>query len=221
MRPERVTERGGQDGRMRDVRICAIGDSFVAGVGDPEHLGWVGRLAAGSHRDGIPLTLYNLGIRRDTARDVLSRWRRELPPRLRAVGAGPLDARVLVSVGVNDMTPMPGTHGPATRVGAAASAAHLEMLLGELSDSGWSLLVAGPPPIADPEQSARIADLDDRFAEVCHRTDVRYVRVCPALTDDPVWAGEVAAGDGSHPGAAGYARLAEIVGPTWRAWLAP
>jgi acyl-CoA thioesterase I len=29
-----------------------LGDSFVAGVGDPEHRGWVGRLAERSHADG-------------------------------------------------------------------------------------------------------------------------------------------------------------------------
>ena len=29
--------------RVRDVRVCVFGDSFVAGVGDPKSLGWVGR----------------------------------------------------------------------------------------------------------------------------------------------------------------------------------
>ncbi|WP_218610326.1 GDSL-type esterase/lipase family protein [Pseudonocardia sp. KRD291] len=204
---------------MRDVRIGAIGDSFVAGVGDPEHLGWVGRLAAASHRDGLPLTLYNLGIRRDTTRDVLSRWRRELPLRLRVPGGGPIEARVVVGVGVNDTTASPGTHGPSSRVGPAASAAHLEMLLGELSDLGWPVFVAGPPPVADPEQTARIADLDARFAGVCAGLGVTYAPVLGALAEDPVWTAEVAAGDGAHPGAGGYARLAEIVTGAWREWL--
>jgi lysophospholipase L1-like esterase len=35
-----------------DVRVCFVGDSFVAGVGDPRHLGWAGRLAAQSQRKG-------------------------------------------------------------------------------------------------------------------------------------------------------------------------
>ncbi|RZT88017.1 lysophospholipase L1-like esterase [Pseudonocardia sediminis] len=207
------------DEEARDVRVCAVGDSFVAGVGDPEHLGWAGRLAAGSHRDGLPLTFYNLGIRRDTTRDVLSRWRRELPPRLKVSGDGPVDARVVVSVGVNDTTAVPGGHGPSSRVGAAASAAHLEMLLGELSDLGWGLFVAGPPPVADAGQNTRIADLDTRFAEVCARAEVTYAPVFAALAADPTWTSEVAAGDGAHPAAAGYARLAELVRPVWRTWL--
>jgi hypothetical protein len=31
---------------------------------------------------------------------------------------------------------------------------------------------------------------------------------------------EVRAGDGAHPGANGYRRLADLVGPAWHAWLA-
>lgn len=43
----------------RTCGVCFVGDSFVAGFGDPEHRGWVGRVAAGS-----AATVYNLGIRR-------------------------------------------------------------------------------------------------------------------------------------------------------------
>jgi hypothetical protein len=28
----------------RESRICLVGDSFVQGIGDPEHRGWVGRV---------------------------------------------------------------------------------------------------------------------------------------------------------------------------------
>lgn len=37
---------------MDDLRVCLVGDSFVAGVGDPDHLGWVGRVAVRSHGAG-------------------------------------------------------------------------------------------------------------------------------------------------------------------------
>ncbi len=52
---------------IADLRVCFLGDSFVAGVGDPEHLGWVGRVAARTNRGGQPLTAYGLGVRRETA----------------------------------------------------------------------------------------------------------------------------------------------------------
>ena len=31
--------------KVRDLRVCFVGDSYVAGVGDTAGLGWVGRLA--------------------------------------------------------------------------------------------------------------------------------------------------------------------------------
>ncbi len=63
-----------------DLRVCVVGDSFVTGVGDPEHLGWVGRLAARTHHAGLPLTAYSLGVRRQTSREVTDRWRAECSP---------------------------------------------------------------------------------------------------------------------------------------------
>lgn len=39
---------------MDDLRVCFVGDSFVAGVGDPEQLGWAGRVAARTHSAGRP-----------------------------------------------------------------------------------------------------------------------------------------------------------------------
>lgn len=53
--------------RDRDVRACFVGDSYVAGTGDPAALGWVGRVAAAAIASGVRLSAYNLGIRGDTA----------------------------------------------------------------------------------------------------------------------------------------------------------
>ncbi len=64
---------------MRDLRACFVGDSFVAGVADPEHLGWVGRIAARSHQAGRPVIAYNLRVRRETSRDTLRRWQASAP----------------------------------------------------------------------------------------------------------------------------------------------
>ena len=55
------------------MRILAFGDSFVAGVGDPAHQGWLGRALAGRPE----VTVYNLGVRGDTSADILRRWAAE------------------------------------------------------------------------------------------------------------------------------------------------
>lgn len=197
---------------LRDLRVCFVGDSFVAGVGDPEHLGWVGRVAARSHVVGQPLTAYVLGVRRQTTCDVAGRWQAECAPRL----PDGCDGRVVISMGVNDTTV---EHG-ATRVPAADSASFLERTLDGVRQAGWPALVVGPPPVADRGQNERIAGLEARFLAICEAATVSCVRVFDQLAADPVWMCEVAAGDGSHPGAQGYQRLADLVWPQWYAWTA-
>jgi lysophospholipase L1-like esterase len=194
-----------------DVRVCFLGDSLVAGVGDPEHLGWAGRLAARTHHGGWPLTTYNLGVRRDTTADVLRRGPAECGARL----PPGCDPGVVVSMGVNDTT----LEGGRPRVAPPYSAANLDMLLRHCRDARWPVLVCGPPPVDDELQNDRIAGLDGLFASLCQRRGVSYVSVLPALRQDPTWRREVFEGDGAHPGAEGYDLLADLVLPAWDTWL--
>ncbi|WP_194816524.1 GDSL-type esterase/lipase family protein [Nocardia sp. XZ_19_385] len=194
-----------------DVRVCFVGDSFVAGVGDPLLLGWAGRLGQRAVADGVQLTAYNLGVRRQTSADVLSRFGAECEQRLLAG----TDARVVVSFGVNDTTHENG--GP--RVDPEGSAVNLTKLLEQAAAQAWQVLMVAPPPISDAEQNARTAELDERFAEICASAEVPYIQVHQALLGSEVWMREVRDGDGAHPGAAGYDVLAALVLPHWREWL--
>lgn len=80
------------------MRICFIGDSFVNGTGDDTCLGWVGRISAAARQRGHDLTIYNLGVRRDTSSDILSRWQQEVGLRL----PDNCDGRLVFSFGTND-----------------------------------------------------------------------------------------------------------------------
>ncbi|MGK8521221.1 GDSL-type esterase/lipase family protein [Nocardia asteroides] len=195
----------------RDLRVCFVGDSFVAGVGDPRCLGWAGRLASAAHARGVPLTAYNLGVRRQTSAQILRRFDAECSPRL-PPGA---DAGVVLSFGVNDAVHEDG--GP--RVRPEDSVVNLRELLGKAAGRGWPVLMVGPPPIADHEHNARAAELDERFARVCAASEVPYVRVHEALRANAVWMTEVGTGDGAHPAAAGYDEIAALIAPHWHAWL--
>ncbi|MGB9034283.1 G-D-S-L family lipolytic protein [Arthrobacter sp. UCD-GKA] len=195
-----------------DVRVCFIGDSFVAGVGDARHLGWTGRLAARSHAQGHALTAYNLGIRRDTSADILRRFRAECTPRLPAGS----HAGVVLSFGVNDTMNESGV----TRAASEASVSHLRELLTQLGKSGWPALMVGPPAVDDDAHNERIISLDALLEAECARHSVPYVGVVRQMQDHDVWRREVREGDGAHPGAGGYDALAALLRPTWDSWLA-
>ena len=189
------------------MRLLAFGDSFVAGAGDPDHQGWIGRALAGRRE----ITLYNLGVRRETSADVAARWRREAEPRL----TGEEPHRIVFSFGVNDVHVENG----APRVTPAQSLIHARAVLTEAARLCPVLLV-GPPPVADPGACARAEALNENLKLLAARIRTPFVDVFRPLAADGLWQAEVRAWDGAHPGAGGYQRMADLVAthPAWRAF---
>ena len=191
-----------------DLRICFVGDSMVAGTGDPQALGWCGRVVAQSATQGFALSAYNLGVRRDTSTDIAQRWREECARRL------PPDCtpHVVFNFGVNDTTQLDG--GP--RVSTHDSIANLRTILNE-AQSRYRVAMIGPPPIADAAQNPRIRALCVAFRSACASLSVPYLAVFDALHANTIWMQQVAAGDGAHPQAEGYRALAALV-LDWPQW---
>lgn len=201
-----MSDRGGPP---VDRRVLFFGDSYVAGVGDPNGLGWVGRVTATSFAAGLPLTAYNLGIRRETSRDVAARFEREALPRL----TPDADCRAVICVGANDTTVDAGER----RVPLAESLETLDALLDRL---GLATFVVGPPPLGDDSQQSRVLELSGAFATVCRGRGVPFVEVAEPLGADGAWLVEARAADGYHPAAGGYEALAGLVlAGGWLRWL--
>jgi acyl-CoA thioesterase I len=196
---------------MHDVRVIFVGDSFVAGVGDPTAHGWVGRVVAGAFAAGIPLTAYNLGVRRDTSTDVLERWQAETRPRI----SREADCRVVFSFGANDATVENGTQ----RVPPTDSVANLSRAITGAVSLGLPVLIVGPPPANDREQQHRISELSASFAKVASDHAVPYIDIVGPLRDSSAWTTEVQAGDGAHPASGGYSVLAQLIMEPWLGWL--
>lgn len=196
---------------QEDIRVCFVGDSFVAGIGDETALGWTGRLLARSAQAGRPVTGYNLGIRRNTSSDIRARFRDEVarrrPPNT--------DLRLVFSFGVNDATIEDGGR----RVPAATSRENLIDCL-DAAD-GAPVLFVGPPPVHDDEHNRRIMGLNSDFREICEARDCAFVDVFTGLVNHDVWRRQVRDGDGAHPRSAGYSALFELVAPAWDGWLSP
>ena len=190
------------------MRILAFGDSFVAGAGDPDHLGWIGRALQGRRE----ITLYNLGVRRETSADIAARWRTEALPRL--VDHEPM--RILFSFGCNDCN----TEDGALRVPAARSLLNARAMLTEAARLAPVLMV-GQPPTAEPDVAVRAEELNEHLKVLAVRLQAPFIDVFRPLAADGLWIREAAEWDGAHPGAAGYQRMADLVAahPAWRTFI--
>jgi lysophospholipase L1-like esterase len=195
-----------------DLRIGFFGDSFVNGFGDPDGLGWVGRVGAAAIARGHTVTSYNAGIRGDTSADVRDRWRDEAARRL------PAEHRrgLVFAFGVNDCLSVAGR--PALL--REAIVANAREILAAASGFAPTLLI-GPPPIADDAVNARLRDLIAAFDALGRELAVPFLDVFDPLRSSSAWQREIAAGDGAHPGCGGYQALAGLVDgwAAWRAWL--
>ncbi|HCF26651.1 MAG TPA: lipase [Cyanobacteria bacterium UBA11049] len=191
------------------VRICFLGESFVNGTGDPECLGWAGRICVNANRKGYDITYYNLGVRRETSCELKNRWLREVSYRL----PKEYDGKIVFSFGVNDTTLENGK----TRVEIVDSIGNIRNILTEVKQL-YPVLMVSPPPVAELEQSQRIGSLSKQFASVCNELNVPYLDAFSILSKSNIWIDEAKNHDGAHPRAAGYTEFAEIV-QNWSAWL--
>lgn len=107
------------------------------------------------------------------------------------------------------------------RVEPDVTVANLARLLSGAEAAGLPAFVVGPPPVADATVNRRVRDLTARFHGVCDTAGVPFVDVVDALSADEVWTTGVRDGDGAHPGADGYDRLARLAMPAWLSWTGP
>lgn len=192
------------------MRICFIGDSFVNGAGDDACLGWAGQLCATARKAGHDLTLYNLGVRRDTSNDIVARWRQEAEARLPADS----DGRLVFSFGTNDCCLDENGN---VRVGRQQSLVNAEAIL--TAAKSWKpTLMIGPPIVGDHAQTdARVKILSEEFNILCAKLGLPYLDIFTYLVSCEPWKREAARGDGTHPNTEGYAALARLI-DEWTAW---
>jgi lysophospholipase L1-like esterase len=194
---------------LSEVRICFVGESFVNGAGDPECLGWTGRICVNANKKKYDITYYNLGVRQETTTELKKRSLREISYRL----PKEYDGRVVFSFGVNDTYFENGK----TRVSTVNSILNTRQILTEAKKL-YPVLMVSPPPVADKEQNQRIFDLSKQFTLICKRLSIPYLDVFSKLESSTIWMDDVKNHDGAHPKAAGYQEFAEIV-KNWDAWL--
>jgi lysophospholipase L1-like esterase len=197
------------EGALRRVRVCVLGDDLVAGIGDARALGWVGRVAARTPREQAETAVFALGVPGETTAELLGRWREESARRF--AGIAPEDCRVVIGLGREDVYQL---------VSLPRSRLNLANLLDECALRQLAAFVVGPPPGPDERLNTKIGELSGAFADVCQRRRVPYVDTFTPLLTHEDWLTDLAAGDGRHPGQAGYGLIAWLVlHGGWNAFL--
>ena len=191
----------------RDVRVCVVGDSFVNGYGDPKALGWLGRVTARTPTGEMALTVYELGVRGDSSADVLARWRGET-------------ARRFVPTAENRLVVAVGRHDLAQGLSLARTRLNLANIVDDATTGGLRPFVVGLAPSLDPATNEQLKPLVAAQQDVCSRRNIPFVDCFTPLLGHEQWYADLAAGDGTHPGQAGYGLLAWLVLHTgWGSWL--
>jgi lysophospholipase L1-like esterase len=173
-------------------------------------------LCAAERRSGRDLTVYNLGVRRDTSGDILRRWRPEAEARLPPDCGG----RLVFSFGLNDCWFNDQGSGP--RLAKDVTLANARSILGQAAT--WlPTLMIGPLPVTDDAaRNESVIQLSQVLGELCSELDTPFLSVIPVVGAlYPRWRAEAEAGDGIHPNRASYAALAEWIhtSEAWRDWI--
>lgn len=196
----------------KTTRLLAFGDSFVAGVGDADCRGWVGRTAAAACARGAVVLPFALGIPGQTSAEIAARWRAEAEARQRADAV----LRLAFSFGANDCNT--ADHG-GPRLSLDATLKTTEALLDEAVTLAPVVVIGPLPVLDDPAVDARVAALCPALEALCAGRGVPYLPVFDRFRAEDAWVRGAAAIDGTHSDAAGYAVLASVI-DSWPAWRA-
>ncbi len=192
------------------IRIVFLGDSLVNGACDETMLGWSGRLCEEAMRKGNSITYYNLGVRGDTSKEMLSRWELELTRRLPQNE----DCRFVLSLGINDVSLV----GSKQQVSSSESIKNTTSILKE-TGKHYEVIMVGPPPVLDEATSLRIRKLSMSLNDSCRDIGVRYIDIYTPLVESPIYLKDIAKGDGYHPSSTGYSEIARVINETGFWWF--
>jgi acyl-CoA thioesterase I len=188
------------------VRICFFGDSFVNGTGDDTCLGWVGRICSNYRNQGVDLTSYNLGVRRDTSKDIAKRWEAEANVRL-PIG---IPARLVFSFGNNDTAKMEDGH--TARLTLEECVNNARAIFSKAYTQAPTFMIGPVPIFPDTAQNARVIEYSIALAQLCDELQIPFLSLTSLSVqfwDD--WAQEAKLGDGVHPNFRGYQNLAGVI----------
>lgn len=202
-----LTERGSVE---RSIRIVAVGNELLTGVGDPRALGWFGRVLSKTPAETTRLEHYVLAMPGEGTEALSHRWQQEAAPRFEAAAEGEVDKRLVICLNDTDLE---------NSSSSARSRLNVANILDRATQDGIRCLAVGPIPTLDEERNRQIAELNAAYQDVATRRSQVYVDTFTPLLNHEQWRSDLAA-NGGVPGQAGYGLIAWLVlHRGWYSWL--
>lgn len=198
-----VTPPAPQDPQAR-IRIIALGDHLLAGVGDARALGWLGRAVASEQGTHCRIDMFTAALPDETSAELAERWDEDVRRRTdtEARAAGNVDHRVILAPGRADIE---------AGISLARSRLNVAKVLDGLERLRLPAFVVGPAPSRDPALAAAVRELSGAFEDVCSRRRIPYIDMVGGLDGHEQWVTDVARSPGDHPGQIGYGLMAWLV----------
>jgi hypothetical protein len=191
---------------QRRIRIAAVGDQLLAGVGDPRALGWLGRTLARTNPDPATLESFVLASPNEGTEELAGRWLQEAGRRF----DDGFENRLVIGLSGRDLE---------LGLSTARSRLNLANILDGAAQLSVKVFVVGPPPGLDPDRNIQLAELSAAFGDVTTRRKHVFVDTFTPLLNHEQWRTDLA-GNGGSPGQAGYGLLAWLVlHRGWYPWL--
>lgn len=186
------------------IRIIALGDELLAGIGDARALGWLGRAVASEQGAASRVDLFPSALPGETSASLSQRWDAEVERRMdrSAQADGSVDHRVVLAMGRADV---------AAGNSLARSRLNLAKVLDGLERLRIPAFVVGPPPSRDPGITQGVRELSGAFEDVCSRRRIPYVDTVGGLIGHEQWESDLSRSPGDHPGQTGYGLMAWLV----------
>ena len=186
------------------IRIIALGDELLAGVGDARALGWLGRAVASEQGADCRIDVFSAALPGETSAELAERWDTDVKRRFSEQGRadGSVDHRVVLAMGRADVE---------AGISLARSRLNLAKILDGLERLRIPAFVVGPAPSRDPATTAGVRELSGAFEDVCARRRIPYVDTVGGLVGHDQWESDLARSAGDHPGQTGYGLIAWLV----------
>lgn len=186
------------------IRIIALGDELLAGIGDARALGWLGRAVASEQGADSRIDVFSAALPGETSAELAERWDADVHRRFSQQGQadGSVDHRVVLAMGRADVE---------AGISLARSRLNLAKILDGLERLRIPAFVVGPAPSRDAGTTTAVRELSGAFEDVCSRRRVPYVDTVGGLVGHDQWETDLARSSGDHPGQTGYGLMAWLV----------